>query len=154
VSIMLKTKHVDGLRLRQQSHVGSTVGDVTTREWKFEPEECRQDEDSRLVGPDGKKVKLGTYTIYLTAQVRNLVIEKKGKIESYDLKNSALRNQMRVQYQKLQPVVKDGKPARTKEGKPIMEWKADGPAQYTPPNAVGGAFVGDGQRAIVDEVPT
>jgi hypothetical protein len=151
---MLKVRHVDGLRLRQQSNVGSTVDGVTTKEWKFEPEECRQDEDSRLVGADGKKVKLGTYTVYLTAGVRNLVIEKKGKVESYDLKNSALRNQMRVQYQKLQPVTKDGKPAKTKEGKTIMEWKNDGPAQYTPPNTVGGAFVGDGQRVIVDEMPT
>lgn len=154
MSIMLKTKHVDGLRLRQQSNVGTAKDGVTTKEWKFEPDECRQDEDSRLVGADGKKIKLGTYTVYLTAQVRNLVIEKKGKLESYDLKNSALRNQMRVQYQKLVPLIKDDKPAKTKEGKTIMEWKNDGAPQYTPPNTVGGAFVGDGQRVIVDEMPT
>lgn len=158
MSITLKLQHVDGLRLRQQAatkvertEAGSIIRGV---DWKFEPKDCEQEFHQRLVGADGKKVKLDHYIVYVTAGLKNLVVEKKGKVESYNFQNSALRNQMRVKYQKLVAVEKDGKPAKTKEGKPIMEWKDDGSPQYVPSNTFTGVYVGDGQRAIVDEMPT
>lgn len=160
MSIVLKLRHVDGIRLRQQSansiRTVKDNGDVVNggKEWKFDALECQQDEDSRRVGNDGKKEKLGTYTVTIAAGLRNLVIEKSGKVESIELRNPALRNQMRTQCQTLVPVEKDGKPTTTKQGKPIMEWKNSGPAQYVPPNSPHGVFVGDGQRAIADEMPT
>lgn len=154
MSVTLKLTHEEGVRLRQQS-AHKTDGTV---EWRFQKhhssdgrqvEDCQQDEDYRRVGPDGKKVKLGTYTVHITAGTNNLVIERKGKVAPFNFKNPAIRNQVRIQYQKL---VDSGR--KTKDGKPVHEWKNDGQPQYLPPNTFGGAFVGDGQRAILDEMPT
>ena len=159
MSITLKLKHVEGLLLRNQSAhkldrtVDGTI--VKGEEWRFDPDVdpqhkgLKQDEDPRKVETDGSYVKLGTYTIYITAGLKNLVVEKKGKIEHIDFRNSSLRNQIRVRYQKLVNVNagKDGK-------KPDMKWQNDGQPQYVPANAWTGVSVGDGQRAIVDEMPT
>lgn len=153
MSVTLKVNHEEGIRLRQQAAhkvervAGSDIKGGT--DWRFEKDECAQDEDYRRVGPDGKKIKLGTYTIYVTAGLKNLVVERKGKVAPFNFKNPAIRNQIRVQYQKL---VATGR--KTKEGKEVHEWKNDGPARYIPPNTFDGVFVGDGQRAIVDEMPT
>ena len=171
MSVTLKLTHEEGLRLRQQSahkieRVASLVdgkevdgGAVKSgTDWRFdkfqEPngqvrEDCPQDEDMRRVGPDGKKIKLGTYTVHVTAGMRNLVVERKGKVKAVDFKNPAIRNQLRVKYQTLE---KTGR--KTKDGKEVHEWKDSGTPQYVPPNTFGGAFVGDGQRAIIDEMPT
>jgi hypothetical protein len=156
MSVTLKLVHEDGIRLRQQSsHKDSLTGSV---DWKFVKrtapdgktvEDCPQDEDPRRVGPDGRKVQLGTYTVHVTANMNNLVIERKGKVTPFNFKNGAIRNQVRIQYQRL---VDSGR--KTKDHKPVHEWKNDGQPQYLPPNTFGGAFVGDGQRAIVDEMPT
>jgi hypothetical protein len=167
MSIQLRLTHEEGVRLRQQTAhkversagigVGSAVPVMGT-DWKFdkyqEPngktsEEVPQDKDPRRIGSDGKHIPLGTYTVHVTANMRNLVIERKGKVTPFNFKNPALRNQMRVRYQTLE---KNGK--TTKDGKPIHEWKDSGQPQYIPPNTFGGAFVGDGQRAILDECPT
>jgi hypothetical protein len=154
MSVTLKLTHEEGIRLRQQA-AHKTDGAI---DWRFvkrqEPngqtvEECAQDEDNRRVGPDGKKIKLGTYTVHVTASMNNLVIERKGKVAPFNFKNPAIRNQVRVQYQKL---VDSGR--KTKDQKPVHEWKNDGQAKYIPPNTFDGVFVGDGQRAIVDEMPT
>jgi len=164
MSVTLKLTHEDGIRLRQQSahkveHKDEKTGEVTpTVDWRFVKhqgsdgrpvEECQQDEDYRRVGSDGKKLKLGTYTVHVTAGMNNLVIERKGKVAPFNFKNPAIRNQVRVQYQRL---VESGR--KTKEGKPVHEWKNDGQTKYIPPNTFDGVFVGDGQRAIVDEMPT
>jgi RNase P/RNase MRP subunit p29 len=164
MSVTLKLTHEEGIRLRQQAahkiEQKDLTGDhtVIATEWRFVKrpasdgkivEECQQDEDPRRVGSDGRKVQLGTYTVHITAGMNNLVIERKGKVAPFNFKNGAIRNQVRVQYQRL---LETGK--KTKEGKPIHEWKNDGSPQYLPPNTFGGAFVGDGQRAIVDEMPT
>ena len=159
MSITLKLQHADGLRLRQQvatnvtrTNEGAVIGG---KEWKFEPKDCERELHQRLVGPDGKKVPLDHYIVYVTAGLRNLVIERKGKVEAYNFLNSALRNQMRVKYQKLTAVLdKKGEPSKTKEGKTIMEWKDDGQPQYVPANTFTGVYVGDGQRAMIDECPT
>ena len=149
MSITLKLQHQDNLRLRQQSahKVERTESGTILKgtEWRFEPEDCKQDEDLRKIDAEGKKLKLGTYTIYITAGLKNLVIERKGKVEHVDFRNSSLRNQMRVKYQKL--VKPDPK-------KTNQEWRDDGIPQYIPANTFTGVFVGDGQRAIVDEMPT
>lgn len=163
MSITLKLAHEDGIRLRQQSAHKTDQKDkdgtvVTRVDWRFmkrqEPngqtvEECSQDEDFRRVGADGKKIKLGTYTVHVTYGMNNLVVERKGKVAPFSFKNPAIRNQVRMQYQKLEPTSK-----KTKDEKVIHEWKNDGPAQYVPPNSFSGAYVGDGQRVIVDEMPT
>ncbi len=164
MSVTLKLVHEEGIRLRQQSaHKIEQKDDLTGAssqavDWRFVKrpdssgrpvEECAQDEDPRRVGNDGKKLQLGTYTVHVTAGMNNLVIERKGKVTPFNFKNPAVRNQVRIQYQTL---VDSGR--KTKEHKPVHEWKNSGQAQYLPPNTFGGAFVGDGQRAIVDEMPT
>lgn len=171
MSIQLKLQHEEGLRLRQQQasditrtedkivdgHTirGSLV--VSGKEWKFvkgqdnnghPTEEVQQDEDLRRVDSNGKKQKLGTYTIHITGGVRNLVVERKGKITPYSFKNPAVRNQVRVKYQNLVPTGR-----KTKEGKEVHEWK-DANTQYFPPNEFMGVYVGESQRAILDEMPT
>jgi hypothetical protein len=170
MSITLKLTHEEGLRLRQQSahkvdRVKAKVDgkDVETSavksgtDWRFDKfqfpngetvEECQQDEDPRRVGNDGKKIKLGTYTVHVTAGTRNLVIERKGKTKAFNFKNTALRNQMRIKYQTLE------KTERKLQGKDVYEWRDSGLPQYVPPNTACGAFVGDNQRAVVDEMPT
>lgn len=171
MSIQLKLQHEDGVRLRQQSahkverapgigdKSGETPGPVKGgTDWKFDRfqddtgktyEEVQQDRDPRRVGNDGKKIPLGTYTVHVTAGMRNLVIERKGKIASFNFKNPAVRNQMRIKYQELK-----ASDRKTKDGKIVHEWKDSGQAQYIPPNTPCGVFVGDNQRAIVDEMPT
>lgn len=168
MSIQLKLTHEEGLRLRQQQAVaverkGSDGDEVVVAkkgtEWKFvrfptdisgqQVEDVQQDEDTRRVGNDGKKVKLGTYTVHITSGIRNLVIERKGKIATFNFKNPAVRNQVRVKYQTLE---KTGR--KTTGGKDVHEWKDSGLPQYFPPNTFMGVFVGDNQRAIVDEMPT
>jgi hypothetical protein len=163
MSIQLRLTHEEGVRLRQQTAQKlerTAAGFVQSAgDWKFDKhqdanghttEECPQDLDPRRVGNDGKKLPLGTYTLHLTYNMRNLVVERKGKIAPYNFKNPALRNQMRVRYQELKATGR-----KTKDGKEIHEWKdAPGAPQYIPPNTFGGAFVGDNQRAILEEMPT
>lgn len=163
MSVTLKLTHEEGIRLRQQSahkiESKSLTGEPTTTvEWRFVKrpasdgkivEECQQDEDPRRVDANGRKAQLGTYTVHITAGMNNLVIERKGKVAPYSFKNPAIRNQVRVQHQKL---VDTGR--KTKDSKTVHEWKNDGVAKYVPPNTFDGVFVGDGQRAILDECPT
>jgi hypothetical protein len=164
MSVTLKLQHEEGIRLRQQTahkieQVDKLTGEKSVSvDWRFVKrpasdgkivEECQQDEDPRRVDASGRKAQLGTYTTHVTAGMNNLVIEKKGKVAPYQFKNPAIRNQVRVQHQRL---VDSGR--KTKDGKPVHEWKNDGPAKYVPPNTFDGVFVGDGQRAILDECPT
>jgi hypothetical protein len=174
LSIQLRLQHEDGIRLRQQQSQevtrtedrnvdgqtvrGGLVVPASAKEWKFvrgtdqnghPSEDVQQDEDPRRVDMNGKKLKLGTYTVHITAGVRNLVVERNGKTKSFDFKNPAVRNQVRVKYQTLE---KTGR--KTKDGKDVHEWKDSGLPSYFPPNAFMGVFVGTGQRAIVDEMPT
>jgi hypothetical protein len=163
MSVTLKLVHEEGLRLRQQSAhkvegKDLTGAPTTTVDWRFVKrpdssgkvvEECQQDEDPRRVDSNGRKVQLGTYTLHITAGMNNLVIERKGKVAPYSFKNGAIRNQVRVQHQRL---IDSGR--KTKDQKPVHEWKNDGQAQYVPPNSFSGVYVGDGQRAILDEMPT
>jgi hypothetical protein len=172
MSVTLKLVHEEGIRLRQQAahkiehkpeHKDELTGTVTPAvpqsvEWRFTKrpasdgkliEECQQDEDPRRVDSSGHKIKLGTYTIHVTHGANNLVIERKGKVTPFNFKNNSIRNQVRVQYQKL---ADSGR--KTKDKQIVHEWKNDGAAQYVPPNTFSGAYVGDGQRAILDEMPT
>src|ERR1700676_1321536 len=172
MSVTLKLVHEEGIRLRQQAahrveHTEDKIDSLTgtktkvagtSVDWRFVKrpasdgkivEECQQDEDPRRVDANGRKAQLGTYTIHITAGMNNLVIERKGKVAPYSFKNPAIRNQVRVQHQRL---VDSGR--KTSDKKPIHEWKNDGAAKYIPPNAFDGVFVGDGQRAVLDEMPT
>ena len=167
MSIQLKLTHEEGLRLRQQSaqkvERANGNGPVTAgTDWKFDKyqdetgrtfEEVPQDKDPRRVGNDGKKIPLGTYTLHVSAGQKNLVVERKGKVVPFNFKNPAVRNQMRIQHQTLVQKMKDGKPM-LKDGKPVHVWENSGQPQYIPPNSFGGVYVGDGQRAILDEQPT
>jgi len=163
MSVTLKLQHEEGIRLRQQSahkteQKGLTGETTQVTEWKFTKrpasngalvEDCQQDEDPRRVDANGRKVQLGTYTVHVTAGMNNLVIERKGKVVPYSFKNPAIRNQVRVQHQRL---IDSGR--KTKDGKPVFEWKNDGAPKYVPPNSFDGVFVGDNQRAVIDECPT
>jgi hypothetical protein len=180
MSVTLKLNHEEGIRLRQQEahkveqkaprkveRKNELTGEtehvtehdiVKVTEWRFRKilasdgkttEDCQQDEDPRRVDSTGRKVQLGTYTVHITSGMNNLVIERKGKVAPFNFKNGAIRNQVRVQYQKL---TDSGR--KTKDGKPVHEWKNDGAPRYVAPNSFDGVYVGDGQRAIVDEMPT
>jgi hypothetical protein len=164
MSVTLKLVHEEGIRLRQQAahkieHKDEKTGVTSTPvDWRFVKrpgsdgkitEECQQDEDPRRVDSNGRKMQLGTYTIHVTSGANNLVVERKGKVAPFNFKNNSIRNQVRVQYQKL---TDSGR--KTKDQKPVHEWKNDGPAKYIPSNTFDGVFVGDGQRAIIDEMPT
>jgi hypothetical protein len=164
MSVTLKLGHEEGVRLRQQSahkieHKDDKTGTTSTSvDWRFVKrpasdgkvvEECQQDEDPRRIDSNGRKLQLGTYTVHITAGMNNLVIERKGKVAPFNFKNPAIRNQVRIQYQKL---TDSGR--KTKDQKAVHEWKNDGAAKYIPPNTFDGVFVGDGQRAICDEMPT
>jgi hypothetical protein len=154
MSIQLKIIYKEGLRVRQQSaHKAERVGAenilVSGTEWRFDPTDVEQDKDQRRVDRDGKPEKLGTFTVHIVAGLKNMVLEKKGKSEHVEFRNGALRNQMRIKMQELVEVRK------AKDGKtPVMEWKENGPVQYVPPNSWTGVAVGDGLRAIVEELPT
>jgi hypothetical protein len=172
LSTQLKLTDSEGLRLRQQSatdveHVKTVQNDdgtavvqvVKSKDWKFDKltdyegrpvDFMDQDRDVRLVDGAGKKMKLGTYSPHITAGTRNLVVERKGKVKSLDFLNRAIRNQLRIKYQELKDTGR-----KTKDGKPIHQWE-DAPGQpvYVAPNTWGGAFVGDNQRAIIEELPT
>lgn len=164
MSVTLKLVHEEGIRLRQQSahkieHKDLTGAATQSVDWRFVKrpassgggvtEDCQQDEDARRVDANGRKMQLGTYTVHITAGMNNLVIERKGKVAPFGFKNPAIRNQVRVQHQRL---IDSGR--KTKDQKPVHEWKNDGAAKYIPPNTFDGVFVGDGQRAILDEMPT
>jgi hypothetical protein len=162
MSVTLKLNHEDGIRLRQQA--ATKVERVQTEvdghkvdtpivskgvDWRFEREDVQQDEDPRKVDTNGRKIKLGTYTVYITAGLKNLVVERKGPVKPYNFHNNSIRNQIRIQPQKLTEVKKG------KEGeKPVMGWKNDGTPTYVPANTFGGVFVGDNLRAVIDEMPT
>jgi len=164
MSVTFKLVHEEGIRLRQQAAHKTEQIDEKTKilsthvDWRFVKrpasdgkitEDCQQDEDSRRVDSSGRKAQLGTYTVHVTSGMNNLVVERKGKVTPFNFKNPSIRNQVRVQYQTL---VESGR--KTKEGKPVHEWKNDGAAKYIPPNTFDGVFIGDNQRAIVDEIPT
>lgn len=161
MSIQLKINHEEGLRLRAQTahsvERGSAGNVIKATDWKFQKyqsdngastEDCPQDLDPRRVGSDGKKVPLGTYTVHVTYNQHNLVVERKGKVAPFGFKNPAIRNQMRVQAQELKAT------DRKKGDKVVHEWIDSGPPQYIPPNTFGGAYVGDGMRVILAEMPT
>lgn len=166
MSIQLKLTHEEGLRLRQQTAMsverGPTGNVQNATDWKFNKfqdsnghvtEDIQQDLDPRRVGSDGKKIPIGVYTVHVTYNQHNLVVERKGKVAPFNFKNPAIRNQMKVKYQTLVAKVKDGKPV-TKDGKPVHVWEDSGQPQYVPPNTFAGVFVGDNQRAILEEMPT
>jgi len=176
MSIQLKLRHEEGLRLRQQTaqstERGPTGNVIRATDWKFSKyqdsnghvtEDIQQDLDPRRVGSDGKKIPIGVYTVHVTHNQHNLVVERKGKIAAFNFQNPAIRNQMRVTYQELKPKLdKDGKPVTTKVKqkngpeveKPVNVWENSGQPQYIPPNTWGGVFIGDNQRAILEEMPT
>jgi hypothetical protein len=172
MSVQLKLQDSEGLRLRQQSATdverkekvkGQDGAEVEllikSKDWKFDKladyegkpvDFMDQDRDARLVDGAGKKMKLGTYSPYITAGTKNLVVERKGKVKSLDFLNRAIRNTLRIKYQILKETGR-----KTKDGKPIFQWEdSPGQATYVAPNEWGGAFVGDNQRAIIDEMPT
>ena len=166
MSIQLKLQHEEGLRLRQQTanklERGPTGNVISAGDWKFSKfqdrnghptEDIQQDLDPRRVAADGKKEATGFYTVHVTYNQHNLVVERKGKVAPFNFKNPAIRNQMRVRYQTLVAKTKDGKPV-TQNGKPVHVWEDSGQPQYVPPNTFAGAFVGDNQRAILEEMPT
>jgi hypothetical protein len=153
MSVMLKIGFVEGLRVRQQSaHKVERTAEgavIQGTEWRFDPTDVEQDRDQRRVDRDGKPEKLGTFTVHVVAGLKNMVLEKKGKVEHIQFRNSALRNQMRIRVQS------QIETRKAKDGKtPVMEWKDSGPVQYIPPNSWTGVSIGDGARAIVDELPT
>lgn len=135
----IQIRHVEGLRLRQQTlrevpdskHKGDGQPPLI-KAWKFEPDDVRQDLDIRTHQP------LGIYTAHTAYNLRNLVIERAGKGENVTFRNANVRQVLNVKQQVL-----DGN----------KKWRPNGVAQI-PPNTWGGVFVGDGNRAVVEELPT
>jgi len=151
MSMQLKIDHVDGLRLRHQvAHkVDRKEGDVQAgTEWRFD-EEVPRDTDPRKRDANGAPLILPSYTFYVAYGLKNVVIEKKGKAENLTFRNSSLRNQLRI---KIQALTETGK--KDKTGVALKEWRDQQSPQYIPANQWTGVCVGDGLRAIVDEMAT
>jgi hypothetical protein len=157
MAISLRIDHKEGLRLRQQQakQVEYATGDgggngaaMKGTEWAFDGADCQQDTDPRRVDNKGKPLPLGTYTVHIAANLRNLVIERKGKVDTIQFRNSALRNQMKIRQQEFIDSER-----KDKTGKHIKEWKTT-KQEYVPANTWTGVYAGDGIRAICDEVPT
>lgn len=145
MSTQILLRHVDGLRLRQQQfkdvpdsrfkgELKEGESPPTVKAWKFDPDggDVRQDIDQRTHEP------LGVYSPYISYGIRNLVMERKGKAENISFRNGNVRQTLKVTQQEL------GKDKK---------WKPTG-VNMVPPNSWGGAFIGDGNRAIVEELPT
>lgn len=157
MAISLRFNHIEGLRLRQQQakqveftegvHGGTAMAGKRT-EWAFDGADCVQDTDPRRLDNHGKPLPLGTYTVHIAANLRNCVVEKKGPVVAVEFRNGALRNQMKIRQQEFAATGKSDK-----GGKPIKEWVTT-KTEYLPPNTWGGAYAGDGVRAILDEMPT
>jgi hypothetical protein len=154
MSIQLVVDHVEGLRLRHQmAHKverteGDHGGDVKGgAEWRF-ADEIERDKDERRRDNNGHPLLLPRYTFHVSYGLKNAVIEKKGKIETLSFRNSALRNQLRI---KVEALTDTGR--KDKKDAPIKEWRPQ-QTQYVPANTWTGVAVGEGLRAIVDEMPT
>ncbi len=157
MAIALRFEHIEGLRLRQQQakkvqfsegENGGTPIASDKMEWTFDGADCAQDTDPRKVDNKGKPLPLGTYTVHIAANLRNLVVEKKGPITAIQFRNAALRNQMKIRQQEFKDTGK-----KDKNNKPIKDWVTT-KQEYLPANTYGGAYAGDGIRAILDEMPT
>lgn len=154
MAIFLKFEHVDGIKLRQQLAQDVKRHDkentVTAgKDWRFEKDpitgkdaHVARDIDPRTQEP------LNTYSPTVNFGTKNLVLEKAGKGENINFRNSSVRNQLRLKAQELKPTGKT-----TKEGDVLKSWQDVG-TSYLSPQAWGGVFVGDGQRVIIDEMPT
>lgn len=150
----LKLDYVDGLRLRHQmAHTVERLsqdkgGDVQGgTEWRF-AEDVPRDIDPRKRDSNGAPMILNTLTFYISYGLKNVVVEKKGKPENLTFRNTSLRNSLRI---KQQAFTNSGKVDKNEQ--PIKKWM-DQSTMYLPANTWGGVFVGDGNRAIVDEMPT
>jgi len=157
MAIMLKIEHKEGVRLRHQiaknavfseGGVGTGGVAISGTEWAFEGEDCQRDIDDRRRDNRGKPMLMDSYTVYISANTKNLVIEKKGKPEPFQFRNASLRNLLKIRTQEFADTGR-----KDKTGKPIKEWKTI-KTEYLPANEWGGVFAGDGVRAILDEMPT
>lgn len=145
MSTLIQLRHIDGFRVRQQDY--KDVPDSRFKDklkegeslpmvkaWRF-PEDggiVRQDVDNRTHEP------MGTYSPYVAYNLRNLVIECRGTKQNVSFRNANVRQVLKVSQQEL------GKDKK---------WKPVGSCMI-PPNTWGGCVVGDGNRAIVEELPT
>ncbi len=139
MATQIQIKDVVGLRLRQQTlrevpdskHKGDGEPPLI-KAWKFEPVDVNQDIDVRTHEP------LGIYTVHVAYNLRNLVVERKGKGENVTFRNANVRQVLRVRQETLDANKK---------------WKPAG-TNMIAPNTWGGVFVGDGNRAVIEELPT
>lgn len=143
MSTLIQLRHIDGLRVRQQefkevpdSSFKGKEGDTPpmVKAWRFPADggDVRQDVDQRTHVP------VGTYSPYIAYNLRNLVIERKGKQENVTFRNANVRQVLKVTQQEL---------GKDKKWKPSS-------TNLIPANEWGGVVVGDGNRAIVQELPT
>ena len=158
MTIFLKIDHMPGIRIRQQvAHSvartsGTELSDglvVGGKEWKFEKDpitkkdvEVPRDLDQRTQKP------LNTYSFSVSFGLKNAVIDRQGKAENVSFRNESVRNVLRVKVESYEPTEK-----RDSNKEPIKAWKPHSTLQVQP-GQWGGAVVGDGLRAILDELPT
>lgn len=171
MAVQIQFRHVEGMRIRQQTFrdIPHTVPAKlkrapdpnfpddpsrsievlleperieNVREWKFEPEDIPQDEDARTHKPTG------VYTVHLAYNLKNVVLERKGPGENVTFRNAGIRNTLRIWQQTFTDTGK-----LSKGGKAIKDWVKQSPSLLAP-NTYGGVFIGDGNRAIVEELPT
>lgn len=145
MSISLKFNKVEGLTFQQQSFTKGEDGG-----WKNDPTPVEEDRHPRRLDAHGHPEKLGTFQMHITAGTKNLVLTKKGPVTHVDFRNTSLRNQLRIKTQ----VLTDRKVLENGKGAVRKDWVDSGAPVFVPPNTFSGAFVGDGQRAILDEMPT
>lgn len=144
MSTCIQIRHIDGLRLRQRTmrevpdskFRPEKEGDAPpmVKAWKFPEDggEVPQDTDARTHVP------AGTYSPYVATNIRDLVIESRGAQTNVTFRNANVRQTLRVTQQEL------GKDKK---------WRPSG-SQMVPANTWGGCVVGNGNRAIIQELPT
>jgi len=158
MTIFLRIEDIEGLRIRQQIGqkvsrvVGSDLSDglVTgNTEWKFEKDPItRHDVEIALDLDQRTQRPLKTRSFSVSFALKNAIVDRKGKAENVSFRNESVRNVLRVKVQSL-----DATDKKDSNKEFIKAWK-DHTTLFVQPGQWGGAVVGDGLRAILDEMPT
>jgi hypothetical protein len=122
---------------------------VNGKDWRFEKDPVtKKDVDIDFDRDPRTQQPLKTHSFSLSFGLKNAVIDRHGKAENVAFRNESVRNVLRVKILSHEPTAK-----KAADGDFIRAWKEHSTI-FVPPGQWGGAVVGDGLRAILDEMPT